>query len=175
MASPKRHWRAALFFMFAALATAPASADQPQYGEFKFPDALHRWSVNGWTISALPGHQCIAIVHLPVGEPNNFWGFKVVDGLDVSMFFGPVANARPQTVQIEYNDARPVSYEATVDTMTGSDGYMVPMKLEDLWAFTDDLFFDAYVADEKVGWSGTKVMGKVAEALEKCDDWQAAH
>lgn len=172
MALPAHLWRGALLGLGVLMAATPVAVDAQQYGEFKFPDALHRWSVNGWTISALPGHQCVAIVHLPVGPPNNFWGFKVVNGLEVSMFFGPIENARPQTVQIEYNDGQPISYSATVDTMTGSDGYMVPIKLEDLWAFTDDLFFDAYVGDEKVGWSGTKVMGKVAEALEKCDNWQ---
>lgn len=175
MASSGRLWRGALFGVCAALAALPASADAPQYGEFKFPDALHRWSVNGWTISALPGHQCVAIVHIPLGEPDNFWGFEVVNGFDVRMFFGPVSSACPQTVRIEYNDGPVVSYEATVDTRTGSDGYVVPIKLEDLWALPDDLFFDAYVGDEKVTWNGTHVMGKVAQALEKCDDWQQAH
>jgi hypothetical protein len=175
MASLGRVCRIALFALGAVLAAVPVHAGEPQYGEFKFPDALHRWSVNGWTVSALPGSLCVAIVHTPLGPPNNFWGFKVVNGLDVTMIFGPVDNARPQTVQIEYNDEQAISYPAIVDTTTGSDGYAVPIKLEDLWAFTDDLFFDAYASGDKVSWGGTKVMGKVALALEKCDNWQSAH
>ena len=154
---------------------APTIAATPEYGEFNYPDALHTWSVNAWKISALSGHVCVAIVHVQLGPPKNFWGFKVTDGSDVTMFFGPIDNARPQTVQIEYNDAGPISYAASIDATTGFDGYAIPIKLEDLWAFQDELFFDAYTGGNKVFWSGTKVMGKVALALEKCDTWQQAH
>jgi hypothetical protein len=175
MASFRRLWPCALLAASATLPVAPVHAAEPEYGEFKFADALHKWSVNNWTITALPGHECVAIVHIPLGPPKNFWGFRVVNGLDVAMFFGPIDNARPQTVQIEYNDEQAISYAATVDTTAGFDGYVVPLKLEDLWAFTDDLSFDAYAGGDKISWGGTKVMGKIAEALEKCDNWQDAH
>lgn len=175
MAGAVRHWFRALAVLGAVLITSSTNAATPEYGEFKYPDALHTWSVNAWTISALPGHVCVAIVHVQLGPPKNFWGFKVTDGLDVTMFFGPIENARPQTVQIEYNDDGPVSYAASIEATTGFDGYVIPIKLEDLWAFQDELFFDAYTGGNKVFWSGTKVMGKVAQALEKCDNWQQAH
>lgn len=175
MASLARRWCGALVALGAVLATVPANAGAPEYGEFKDPDALHKWSVNLWTIMALPSHVCLAVVHVPLGPDKNFWGFRIANGMDVTMIFGPVENARPQTVQIEYNDNQPISYSAKVTKIAGFDGYEVPIKLEDLWAFQDELFFDAYTGGNKIFWSGTKVMGKVALALEKCDNWQDAH
>lgn len=186
MASLGRIWQGALLELSAVLAAAPACADEPSpapvarsYTAFKFESYLHKWSVNNWTIWALPNHKCIAIIDIPYGAPNNFWGFRVINGLDVTMFFGAIENAHPQPVRLEYTDGETisssVSYPATVESFSGFDGYVVPIKLEDLWAFTDHLFFDAYAGGEKVAWSGTKVMGKVAQALEKCDNWQDAH
>jgi hypothetical protein len=188
MASPGRLRRGAWLGLCAALAAVPGYADATEappapversYTGFKFEPYLHKWSVNSWTVWALADHTCIAITEIPYGPPNNFWGFRVVNGLDVKMFFGAIENARPRTITIEYSDGESInsttSYAAAVESFSGFDGYVVPIKLEDLWAFTDHLFFDAYVGSEKVAWSGTKVMGKVAEGLEKCDNWQDAH
>lgn len=156
------------------LAAAPAAAGEPEYADFKFANTLHKWSVKNWQIFALPDHVCVAILHIPIGPPKNFWGFRVTNGSNVVMFFGPIDNAKPQNVQIEYNDDRPITYSASVDSMAGYQAYVVPLDLSDLWAFLDDLSFDAYVGGDKIFWSGTHSMGKVAEALEKCDNWQDA-
>jgi hypothetical protein len=143
--------------------------------EIRFRGVRQKWSVNAWDISALPAHECVALVQKGDLTPFNFWGFRVRNGQDVQLFFGSIADARPQTVQVVFNDAPPISYAASVEPFQEWNAYVVPIKLEDLWAFQDELFFDVYAGATKVTWGGTKVMGKVAEALEKCDNWETAH
>ncbi len=141
----------------------------------RFQGVRQEWSVRDWTIVALPNHECDALLQKRSMTPFNFWGFRVKNGLEVQMYFGAVANAQPQRVQITYNDGEPNSYAAGVEKFADWSAYVVPIKLEDLWAFPDELDFDAFVGGDKVTWGTTKLMGKVAEALEKCDNWQDAH
>ena len=141
----------------------------------RFQAVKHEWSVRDWTIVALPNHECDALLQKRSMTPFTFWGFRVINGADIQMYFGSVANARPQQVRISYNDGPPNSYAAGVEHFGEWSAYLVPIKLEDLWALPDELSFDAFVGGAKVTWGTTKLMGKVAEALEKCDNWQDAH
>lgn len=84
--------------------------------------------------------------------------------------FGDIADPRSQTIQIKYNDGPPNSIEAAVVPILGWNGYVIPFTLEGLWALPDELYFDAYVGENRVASGYTKVMGKVAEGLEKCDN-----
>lgn len=165
---------AALLSLGMALVATPASAGGKTFAGITYETILHKWGVNAWDIWALPNHECMAILQKPDLTPFNFWGFRVLNGLGVQMFFGSIADARPQTVKVAFDDGA-ISYPASVEPFLEWNAYVIPIKLEDLWAFPDELFFDVYVGGDKVTWGGTKVMGKVALALEKCDNWQTAH
>jgi hypothetical protein len=150
-----------------------AAAQPKAVAGIRFQTVKHQWSVRDWSIVALPNHECDALLQKRTVTPFNFWGFRVKDGSDVQMYFGSIANAQPQ--QITYNDGPPNTRTASVERFGDWNAYVVPLKLEDLWAFPDELDLDAYVGGAKVSWGTTKLMGKVAEALEKCDNWQDAH
>jgi hypothetical protein len=152
-----------------------AAAQPKSVSGIRFQNVKQEWSVRDWKIVALPNHECDALLQKRSMTPFNFWGFRVKNGLDVQMYFGSVADARPQRVQISYNDGPPNNSAAGVEQFGEWNAYVVPIKLEDLWAFPDELNFDAFVGGTKVTWGTTKLMGKVAEALEKCDNWQDAH
>ena len=166
---------AALLVLGTALAAGPASAGGKTFAGIDYKTVLHKWSVASWDIWALPNHECLAMIQKPDLSPFNFWGFRVNNGLEVHMFFGSIANARPQTVKILFDDDSSISRPATVEPFLEWNAYVVAIDLKDLWALPDELFFDIYVDGAKVTWGGTKVMGKVALALEKCDNWQTAH
>ena len=157
----------------AVLPSAPASAGEV-YSKFK-TESLHKWSIGKWTIWAMPGHQCLAMDQEINFEKPSFWGFIVKDGLDVEMFFGSIANPQPQTVQITFNSGKPVSFPARVEPMDGANAYVIPFKLEYVWTMQDDVDVDVFTGGNRVFSGWTKVMGKVAEGLEKCDNWNQAH
>ena len=154
---------------------APVAATPHEFPTIDYVKPLHKWSVDSWTIWALPGHECVALKQETKFAEFSFWGFRVVDGSDSHMIFGPVADARPQTVRVEYDGMPSVRYPALVEPFLDYNAFVVPIDLSDIWAFQDELFFDVYAGDQKVTWGGTKVMGKVALALEKCDNWQSAN
>lgn len=141
----------------------------------RFQTVKHEWSVRDWTIVALPNHECDALLQKRSMTPFTFWGFRVKNGLDVQMYFGSIANAQPQRVQVTYNDGPPNSYSAGVEQFGSWSAYVVPINLETLWELPDELSFDAFVGGAKVTRGTTRLMGKVAEALETCDKWQGAH
>ena len=155
--------------------SAPAAAAPHEFPTIDYVKPLHKWSVGSWTIWALPGHECLALKQETKFAEFSFWGFRVVDGLDAHMIFGAVADARQQTIRVDYDGMPSARYPAVVEPFLDYNAYVVPINLEDIWAFQDELFFDVYAGGEKVTWGGTKVMGKVAEGLEKCDNWQQAH
>ncbi len=173
-----RGWRAALLALGAVQAPAPATAGEAgevYYSQFKLGSYLHKWSVKDWTIWALPDHVCLALKQDVDPRAPHFWGFIVKNGLDVEMFFGNVEDAAPQTVQITFNSGKPVSFPARVQPMDGANAYVIPFTLEYLWTMQDDIDIDVFTGGNRVFSGWTKVMGKVAEGLEKCDNWQDAH
>ncbi len=155
------------------LAAAPASAGE-MYSKFKI-DALHKWSIGKWTIWAMPNHVCLAMDQEINFEKPQFWGFIIKNGLDVEMFFGSIENPQPQTVQITFNSGKPVSFPARVEPMDGANAYVIPYDLEYVWLMQDDVDVDVFTGGNRVFSGWTKVMGKVAEGLEKCDNWNQAH
>lgn len=163
----------ALLVLGAVMATAPASAGET-YSRYKL-DSLHKWTISKWTIWAMPGHVCLAMEQeIDFAKPS-FWGFMIKDGLDSEMFFGSIADAQPQTVQITFNYGKPVSFPARVQPMDGANAYVIPFDLEYVWTLQDDVDIDVFTGGNRVFSGGTKVMGKIAEGLEKCDDWNQAH
>lgn len=178
IATPGRTWRGALLALGAVLGAAPGNAVEPNevvYSKFKIDTYLHKWSVKDWTIWAMPNHVCLAMKQDIDPRAPHFWGFIVKDGLEVELFFGSIENAAPQTVQITFNSGKPVSFPARVEPMDGANAYVVPFTLEYLWTMQDDIDIDVFANGNRIFSGWTKVMGKIAEGLEKCDNWQAAH
>lgn len=170
-----RALRGALIMLGVVSAAVPVSAAPANFSGIGYDKTVHKWSVGNWNIWALPNHECLALFQKPDLTPFNFWGFRVIDGLKAQMIFGSIADAAPQTIQITFNDGPPNNHAAKVEPFLEWNAYVIPIQLEELWAFPDELFFDVYVGGSKVTWGGSKVMGKVAEGLEKCDTWQQAH
>ena len=168
-----RRWCSALALFGTVLTAAPASAGQV-YSRFKI-NALHEWSLKKWTIWAMPDHECLAMEQEVDFEKPNFWGFMIKNGLDVEMFFGSIENPQPQTVQVTFNSGKPVSFLARVQPMDTAVAYVIPFDLEYVWTMQDDVDVDVFAGGNRVFSGGTTVMGKVALALEKCDNWQQAH
>ena len=163
----------ALALLGIVLAAAPASADQV-YSKFNV-NARHNWTQKKWTIWAMENHTCMAMEQEVDFEKPQFWGFIVKNGLDVEMFFGSIQNPQPQTVQITFNNGKPVSFPARVQPMDDAVAYVIPFDLEYVWTMQDDVDIDVSAGGNRVFWGGTTVMGKVAETLEKCDKWQEAN
>ena len=173
-----RGWRGALLALGAVLAAAPADAGDAGeivYSKFKLDSYLHKWSVKDWTIWAMPNHECFALKQDVDPRAPHFWGFIVKNGLDGEMFFGTIADPQPQTVQVTFSSGKPVSFPARVEPMDGANAYVIPFKLEYVWTMQDDIDIDVFTGGNRVFSGWTKVMGKVAEGLEKCDDWNQAH
>ncbi len=153
----------------------PAAAKEAAFSGLVPVKFDHKWEVNEWVVWALPGGLCDAEAQYPDQTPFRFWGFRQSNGSRVDLYFGSIENARPQTVQMSFNDGENFAYAAQVEHQADWDSYVISLQPDALSVFHDDTFVDAYVDDEKVFWGVTHSMRNLEKTMAKCLTWQEGH
>ena len=131
-----------------------------------------KWEANEWVVWALPTGRCLAEAQYPDETPYRFWGFRQSPGSRIELFFGSIADARSQTIQMSFNDGDNFDYDAEVEHQVDWDAYVISLQSDALSVFHDDTFVDAYVGDEKVFWGVTHSMRNLEKTMAKCLAWQ---
>ena len=156
-------------------ADANASGDN-SYQRVVVAHALKRWVFGHWMVSAEQNSVCRAFFQFNTVTPA-FWGFRQtgpkIDNLE--LFFSSNGPARPQTLQMAFNDAGHFAHDATVETFAGFDTYVISLRGVTIASFPNVTDFEAFSGDTRI-WSEREFnMGKVEEAMVKCWEWQIDH
>ncbi|MDB5429273.1 MAG: hypothetical protein JWP35_389 [Caulobacter sp.] len=167
--------RAAWLVAAALLACSPATAGEKVFSGVSPVNALKTWTANLWQVWAEPNGDCLALIQYPDETPFRFWGFRQSPGSRVELIFGAIASARPQTVQMSFNDGGNFDYAARVEQYADWDAYVISLQPDALSVFPEDIFIDADVDGEQVFWGGTHRMRSGEEAMAKCLAWQQKH
>ena len=123
-----------------------------------------------------PGGVCVAMAQYGL-ETRGFWGFVQTGPklTSLELFFDSFGPARPQNLQISYND-KINPRAARVYNWAGEDSYVVKVGTSlTLASFPEVTDFAAYDGEKPI-WSEKEFhMSKVEAAMLKCWEWQIDH
>ena len=175
MISRIRAGASALLMLGAVLAATPVSAGEQVFAGIKPENFIKKWSFNDWHVWAMPGGTCLALEEVPGAVPFSFWGFEQSAGSRVKVMFGSIENARPQTVQMSFNNGGKFDYHADVRRMSDWDAYVISLQSDALAILPNQLIIEADVGGEQIFLNEYNEMDKVYSKMADCLSWQDAH
>ena len=175
MASLGRAWRGALFGLCATLTAVPASAGEKVFAGIGPENYGKIWSFGDWHVWALPNGSCLALEEVPGAVPFSFWGFQQSPGSRVQVMFGSIENARPQTVQMSFNNGGKFDYHADVRRMSDWDAYVISLQPDALSILPNQLIIEADVGGSLVFLNENNDMGRIYDKMADCLSWQDGH
>lgn len=175
IASSARRWCSALAMLGAVLAAAPASAGEKVFAGIGPENFGKKWSFNDWRVWALPNGSCLALEEVPGAVPFSFWGFQQSPGSRVQVIFGSIENARPQTVQMSFNNGGKFDYHADVRRMSDWDAYVISLQPDALSILPNQLIIEADVGGAQVFLNEYNEMDRVYGKMADCLTWQETH
>ena len=156
---------------------AAAAKDDDTYVAGVEPAYLKKWSFDDWNVWATEYGTCMALEQDTLGyQTYHVWGFEQSPGSRLTMYFGSIQNARPQTVQISWNTGKgDFDYDAQVKHLREWDAYEISLQANALSVFPRQLTVVAHVGGERVFLNVYNSMDRLRKAMAECLAWQEAH
>lgn len=165
----------ACFAAAALTAIGPAGARTKVFAGVAPVQFDKKWSFDDWHVWAMPGDVCLAMESYPIEVPFRFWGFRQSPGSSLQLYFGSIENARPQTVQMSFNNGGQFDYSAEVIQIQDWDAYAIFMRGNALSVFPRQLTVEASVGGDRVFMNVYNAMGRVRDNMAECLAWQGNH
>lgn len=154
--------------------STPARAQETFTG-VKPASYLKEWRENEWWVWAMPGETCLSLAQDPGFTPIRFWGFSQSPGSRLSLVFGTIENARPQTLQMQFNGGGHFDYPAQVVRVAGEDAYVISFKPNSLSAFHAQTIIEASANGAVVFYGISNNTRSMQKMMGKCAEWQQSH
>lgn len=137
------------------------------------PAYLKKWKFDDWNVWATPYGSCMALEQDTLGYATyHVWGFEQSPGSRLTMYFGAIENARPQTVQMSWNNGGEFDYEAQVKHLRDWDAYEISLSANALSVFPRQLTVAAHVGGERVFINVHNAMDRLRKNMAECLAWQ---
>ncbi len=134
------------------------------------------WKFDDWNVWATAQGTCLALEQDNLGyAAYHVWGFEQSPGSRLTMYFGSIENARPQTVQMSWNNGGEFAYEAQVKNLRDWDAYEISLQANALSVFPRQLTVVAHVNGERVFLNVYNSMDRLRKAMAECLAYQEAN
>ena len=172
MGLPK-HIAAGIALALSALAVSPASAGKSKEADTYVagvqPASVKKWSFDDWNVWATPYGTCMALEQDSIGWPTyHVWGFEQSPGSRLTMYFGSIENAQPQTVQMSWNNGGDFDYDAQVKHLRDWDAYEISLQANALSVFPRQLNVAATINGKVVFINVYNSMDRLRRAMAEC-------
>ena len=157
-----------------ALTGSPAAADQREkvFAGIEPGSFAKEWKFDDWQVWAMPDGSCLALEQDTGWETFHFWGFRQSPGSRIKLYFGSIEHARPQTVQMSFNNGGEFDYDAQVERFRDWDAYEISIQANALSVFPRQLTIVAHVNGQRVFLNVYNSMDRVRDHMAKCLAWQ---
>lgn len=134
------------------------------------------WKFDDWNVWATEYGTCMALEQDTLGyAAYHVWGFEQSPGSRLTMYFGSIENAQPQTVQLSWNNGGDFDYDAQVKHLRDWDAYEISLQANALSVFPRQLTVVAHVNGERVFLNVYNSMDRLRKAMTECLAWQQAN
>ena len=150
-------------------ASAGKSKEDDTYVAGVQPAYTKKWSFDDWNVWATQHGTCMALEQDNIGWPTyHVWGFEQSPGSRLTMYFGSIQNAQPQTVQMSWNNGGNFDYDAQVKHLREWDAYEISLQANALSVFPRQLTVVAHVKGERVFINVYNSMDRLRKAMAEC-------
>ena len=157
-------------------ASAGKSKEDDTYVAGVQPAHNKKWSFDDWNVWATQYGTCMALEQDTRGYADyHVWGFEQSPGSRLTMYFGSIQNAQPQTVQMSWNNGGEFDYDAQVKHLREWDAYEISLQANALSVFPRQLTVVAHVNGERVFSNVYNSMDRLRKAMAECLAFQQAN
>ena len=174
MAWPTRSIIAIGLLAIGLVGPASASRREAVFDGIEPAGFLKKWSFDDWQVWAMPNGSCLALEQYPDEEPFRFWGVRQSPGSRLTVYFGSIANARPQVLQMSFNSGGRFDYDASVERFRDWDAYAISLQSNALSVFPRQLMIEAYSGGSRVFLNVYNAMDRLRSNMGQCLSWQQA-
>lgn len=139
------------------------------------PAYLKKWTFDDWNVWATQYGSCMALEQDVSWPTFHLWGFEQSQGSRVTMYFGSIQNAEPQTVQLSWNNGGEFAYDASVKHFREWDAYEISLQANALAVFPRQLTVVAHAGGERVFLNVYNSMDRLRKHMDECLAWQEAN
>ena len=157
-------------------AAAGKSREDETYVAGVQPAYNKKWAFDDWNVWATQYGTCLALQQDNIGWPTyHVWGFEQSPGSRLTMYFGSIQNAQPQTVQMSWNNGGAFAYDAQVKHLREWDAYEISLQANALSVFPRQLTVVAHVKGERVFINVYNSMDRLRKTMAECLAFQQAN
>ena len=171
------------FVVFAALtlsghpAFASGSGEERTHTVGVIPATFKKqWKWDDFYIWATDQGTCLALEQDTEHENGyHVWGWEQSPGSRLTMYFGGIEDARPQTVQMSWNDGGEFPYDAEVRSFRDWDVYAISIQANALSVFPRQLTVTAHVDGKLVFLNVYNSIDRLRNHMAECLAYQQAN